>query len=282
MGKKLWKLRRIVQFGLFLLGGKWLAIGFLRCPFAVPFISCTSCPLVDCPGRWLQPFYIAGILILGFFTGRSFCGWACPMGFVQDALGAVPKPRATQHGTWFGKVDRVLKWLKWPALIFVLWAYWHFTYAAPGRPYPYVVRSTHYLSIEPLRVAAALGNPAYVIRYVIFAVAIIGALVVTRFWCRYLCPLGALLGLLNKVSLFKIGIVPDKCTRCHACLRACPMDTGPSSTDCTVCTDCLNECPVSAIVGANRLQKVATWPEEEIEEPEEPVARPGEEEMELL
>ncbi|MBC7288540.1 MAG: 4Fe-4S binding protein [Armatimonadetes bacterium] len=281
MGRKLWLPRRLIQFGLFLLGGKWLAVGFLRCPFAVPFVSCTSCPLAECPGRWLQPFYIAGILVLGFFTGRGFCGWACPMGFVQDALGAASKPRATQHGC-FQRADRILKWLKWPALLFALWAYWHLTFTAPGRPYPYIVRSDHYLSPAPLRVASSLGDPAYAVRYVLFAVAIVGGLVVSRFWCRYLCPLGALLGLLNKASIFKLGIVPERCTRCHACLRACPMDTGPSTIDCTMCTDCINECEQGAIVGADRLKRMASWPEEQVEEPLEPVARPGEERMDLL
>ncbi len=281
MGKKMWLARRIVQFALFFLGGKWLAVGFLRCPFAVPFVSCTSCPLTDCPGRWLQPFYIAGIAILAFFTGRGFCGWACPMGFLQDGLGALPKPAATRSHSRFDRIDRWLKLLKWPALAFVIWAYFTYNYTQ-ARPYPYVVRSPDYLSLEPLRVASSLGFAAYAIRYVIFAVAILGALVVVRFWCRYLCPLGAILGLINKLSLFKLGIIPERCQRCHSCLEVCPTNTTPSSVDCTWCMDCLNECPTTAIVAADRLKRLARRPEEKLEEPPEPPARPGEEELELL
>jgi polyferredoxin len=285
--------RRVVQFGLFFLAGKWLAVGFLRCPYAVPFMGCLSCPLTDCPGRWLQPFYIAGIAILGFFTGRGFCGWACPMGFLQDAFGVIPKPRATSQpltignagslnpSTWFGRLDRVLKWLKWPALLLVLWVYakLHFT---EGRPYPYVVFSSHYLSLHPLHVALALGNPVYIVRVVIFVAALLGALVVVRFWCRYLCPLGALLGVLNRVSLFKMGIVPERCHSCGDCLKVCPMATTPSSVDCTWCTDCLSECSKGAIVVGNRLQRLAQVPgQEALQDSGDVPARPqyGQEEL---
>ncbi len=280
MRKAMWLPRRIVQFGLFFLGGKWLAVGFLRCPFAVPFISCTSCPLADCPGRWLQPFYIAGIIILAFFTGRGFCGWACPMGFVQDALGAAPKPKATRK-PWFFKLDKALKWLKWLMLIVVLWLYWHYN-LTDHRPYPYVVRTGHYISLHPLAVAARLGYSAYIVRYIIFAVAIIGALIVVRFWCRYLCPLGAILGLANRVSLFKIGILSERCKGCDACLAVCPTDTTPSSVDCTWCMDCVNECPDDAIVVGHRLIRLARRPGEAVEEPEETPVQPGREELELL
>lgn len=281
MGRKMWLPRRLVQFALFFVGGKWLAIGFLRCPFAVPFISCTSCPLAECPGRWLQPFYILGIVLLAFFTGRGFCGWACPMGFVQDALGAARKPRATAPRSTFARFDRLLKWLKWPVLFLVLWLYAHYN-LAPSRPYPYVVRSSHYLSLEPLQVAASLGNPAFAIRYVIFAIAIVGALLVVRFWCRYFCPLGAILGLANRLSLFKMGVVSDRCRQCYTCLDACPMATTPSSTDCTWCTDCMNECEHRAIVVGHRLQHLARSPDDRPEEPEEMPVRPGEEQMDLL
>jgi len=74
-----------------------------------------------------------------------------------------------------------------------------------------------------------------------------------RFWCRYLCPLGGLLGLLSKVALFR-PVVRPACNRCGHCTRACRLDaidTGAGydivPSECTVCLDCLAACPESGI-----------------------------------
>jgi ferredoxin len=73
-----------------------------------------------------------------------------------------------------------------------------------------------------------------------------------RFWCRYLCPLGGLLGLISKVSLFR-PVVGRACNRCAQCVGVCRLDAIESSRDyeivsseCTVCLDCQASCPQSA------------------------------------
>jgi ferredoxin len=80
-----------------------------------------------------------------------------------------------------------------------------------------------------------------------------------RFWCRYLCPLGALLGLLGKIGLVRRQ-VNDSCTQCNACARACPTGTiqrewnyASDPGECTMCLECLAACPVDAIEFPARL-----------------------------
>ena len=63
--------RRISQVAFFVLTGEWLAVGWLRCPYGAPFVSCASCPLGDCPGRWLQPWFIGIAALSGLLAGRA-------------------------------------------------------------------------------------------------------------------------------------------------------------------------------------------------------------------
>jgi MauM/NapG family ferredoxin protein len=85
-----------------------------------------------------------------------------------------------------------------------------------------------------------------------------------RFWCRYLCPLGALLGLLSKVSLLR-PMIPASCNRCGHCVSACSVDAIRSdngyeieSAECIVCLDCLAACPESSIRFRPALETPAT------------------------
>jgi ferredoxin-type protein NapH len=78
-----------------------------------------------------------------------------------------------------------------------------------------------------------------------------GAVLVARFWCRYLCPVGPI-GLMNRISVVAISLDSTKCTGCKECLRVCPMgldkleDIGYSS-DCIVCGRCVDACETGAL-----------------------------------
>jgi len=91
----------------------------------------------------------------------------------------------------------------------------------------------------------------------IFMIFIVGAVAIPRFWCRYLCPMGALSSLFNKSSLLSIKKDHVKCTKCEVCADVCPTrvrmvvdedeDTRVVDTNCTFCLDCIEACPDKAL-----------------------------------
>jgi polyferredoxin len=84
------------------------------------------------------------------------------------------------------------------------------------------------------------------------ALTIVLAILISRFWCRYLCPLGAIAGALNKVGILTIKWDKEKCKKCNTCLDVCTMgitkteDIG-TSTDCILCGRCVEACPEKAL-----------------------------------
>jgi polyferredoxin len=84
------------------------------------------------------------------------------------------------------------------------------------------------------------------------AVVLVLFVLVGRFWCRFLCPMGAVLGLFNPVSILKVRVDFDKCNHCEECLSVCPakiekVEDIQSCTDCTRCGRCMESCQNDAI-----------------------------------
>ena len=86
-----------------------------------------------------------------------------------------------------------------------------------------------------------------------------------RPFCKYLCPLGAIYGLMNRVALVRLHCAPERCTHCGACARACPMQADPAaqpdSPECIRCGKCVGVCPTEALrCGVRQLGKTADKP----------------------
>ncbi|MBP3329744.1 MAG: 4Fe-4S binding protein [Clostridia bacterium] len=234
----------------------------------VPGLNCYSCPgaLGSCPIGSLQAtlsdrnykfaFYVLGFLmIVGAFFGRFVCGWLCPFGLVQDLLYKIPFFRKLRKLPG----DKFLKWFKYVILavfvillpLFAVDAFgqgspWFCEYICPsgtlGAGIPLVVLN------EGLR--SVIGW-LYAWKVAILAVLIFLSILVYRPFCRYLCPLGAIYGLFNPISLYRYKIDSEKCTKCGACQKACKLDIktfeNPNSTECIRCGDCIKSCPHNAI-----------------------------------
>lgn len=189
-------------------------------------------------------FIFVAVLALGLLLKKAFCSWLCPVGTLSEALwklGAKLLGRNRRPPRW---VDYPLRSLKYLLLAFFLWAAWRMDGEALAG----------FLD-SPFNVVADLRMYLFFLRLSGFALGVILVLallsmVIQNFWCRYLCPYGALLGALSLLSPLRITRAKASCIDCGLCTKACPSGIQVhqagrvGSDECTACYRCVEACPV--------------------------------------
>ena len=229
-----------------------------------PGINCYSCPgaIGACPLGALQDsfsagkstlFYVGGILLLyGVLFGRMICGWLCPFGLVQDLLYKVKTPKLKKN-----PVTRLLSCLKYVILVFFALIV-PVMYAARNLPLPgfckYICPAG---TIEGgLLLLSNKANESYFSmlgglftwKFLLMVSIVVGCLFIFRLFCRFICPLGAIYSLFNKVSIFGIRLDRGKCVDCGLCRAHCKVDIRHvGDRECISCGDCIDACPTKAI-----------------------------------
>lgn len=232
-----------------------------------PGLNCYSCPgaAAACPLGALQnalvnsgariPYYVFGILLLyGFLFGRWICGFLCPFGLIQDLLHKIKTPKLRKS-----KVTRVLSYFKYVILAVFVFLF-PLVYALRESFYPLPAFCKYICPAGTLLGAGGLlSNPAnesmlsmlgplFTWKFVLLVVFIVGAVFIYRFFCRFFCPLGAIYGLFNKISLLGMKVEKDKCTDCGLCVGKCRMDIRHvGDHECISCGECISACPTAAI-----------------------------------
>ena len=232
----------------------------------VPGLNCYSCPGATgaCPigafqavvgsSKFRFSYYITGTLILlGVLLGRFICGFLCPFGFFQELLHKIPGKKFST------KKLKPLRYLKYGILLVFVMLLPVVAANELGMGDPYfckylcpqgVLEGAIPLSIANSGIRAALGT-LFSWKLGILVTVSIGSILFYRPFCKWLCPLGAVYALLNKVSLFQMQVDKEKCVSCGACARSCKMDVditkSPNHTECIRCGMCIKACPTSAI-----------------------------------
>ena len=227
--------------------------------------------------RLAMPFVLVPMLILGLTVvlGRFFCGMLCPMGVTVDVADKFIRPKTKDPAK---KPPEVLKQLKYQILLFILGAAMlGVSLVFLASPLPLITRFCGLIvypalclvsdramaAVRPLAnhfditslAYAVIPRPRFDLQWVtlLFFIVIFGlAFYSPRFWCRYLCPSGAVFALISRRPFLRRQ-VSDKCTECALCQKRCPMGAighDPLVTDhseCIVCETCARICPEGAV-----------------------------------
>jgi NAD-dependent dihydropyrimidine dehydrogenase PreA subunit len=183
---------------------------------------------------------LLGVLVVALIFRRSFCGLICPMGTIQELFARLGKKIFGRRLEIPAAIDRPARYLKYVVLALTVL----FTIKAGElviRPYdPWA--AYHHLSSADLLTEFLIG-------FIVLAITLIGSLMYDRFFCKYACPMGAFLGIISKLSVFKIRRNESTCISCKACDKACPVNIKVSeqkvvdSAECIDCAECVNVCP---------------------------------------
>ncbi|MDF2654811.1 MAG: 4Fe-4S ferredoxin [Bacillota bacterium] len=234
----------------------------------LPGLNCYSCPgaLGSCPIGSLQAvlasrnfsisFYLTGFfLLVGTLLGRIVCGWLCPFGLIQDLIYRIPFLRKIKKVPG----DRVLRFVKYGILLVfvILLPMFVVDIVGQGEPWfcKWICPSGTLMAGWPLvfrneGIQQAVGL-LFLWKNAILFLFIFLSVIIYRPFCKYICPLGAIYGLFNRVSFIRLRIDRSRCVHCHACTRACKMNVqveeNPDSMECIRCGSCVSACGQKAL-----------------------------------
>jgi len=281
--------RRVVQFCCFLLLNA-VVFGFGPWPILLPIVQSPGVPqktvsdalsalqvmLYQGIFPWLP---IASFLLTTVILGRALCGWVCPFGFIQDLLGYIKKRHIQVSLRTHGGMVKV-KYGILGVVLFISATLAISLAAGVGKSYETAIgvfAPAPFNALSPADtlfailprmvlmvvyapealIAGILSDPLFWVRLAIMIAIVVLAAYVPRSWCRYFCPVGALLAVLNRFSFLGLKRDPLRCTRagCRMCVDACPMMVRIlelpwekfTDSECIYCLKCVDACPTRAI-----------------------------------
>jgi len=275
-----------------LAGVGWLIpiFGYIPLPFVMPHgnPAGTGIGFFDAimllGSAGIFPFLALGVLLLvPCLVGRSFCGWVCPFGFVQDLCALTPVRKRNPSRQLNETLSDIKYVILGITLLFTIWlgittflgtdeplrnalgpfatAFW--SVLSPAATFfviiPHLALQGHLSPYITDWWKMGLWQPLLWLRIIFLAIILALAIVVRRPYCRWICPVGALMGIFSRFSLLGISRRPAECLgeACESrrCQNECPMGVRVMeapwgrlySGSCILCLDCKAKCPHDAI-----------------------------------
>ena len=205
-------------------------------------------------------FLLVTFVAIAFLFRKAFCSWLCPIGTLSEMLAAAGRKIFRRNFVIPKWLDIPLRGLKYLLLGFFVWAVTSMSaYALAAfmhSPYGLIA------DVKMLNFFRHMDETGLIV----IGILVLGSVLVQNFWCRYLCPYGALLGVASILSPLRIRRTPSACIDCAKCAKACPANlpvdklVAIKSAECTGCLECTAVCPAEGALGVHLPQAVRRQP----------------------
>ncbi|MCT8137703.1 4Fe-4S binding protein [Anaerobacillus sp. CMMVII] len=209
----------------------------------------------------------AGLVLFTFFVGsgiifkRIFCSWMCPIGTISEFVGNIGKKIFKRNYN----PPRWLTWFLYPLKYLILFFFVKAILIDMPAFFAYEFLNSTYNKISDVKMMLFFLNISGV-AFTVILVLLLLSLFIKNFWCRFLCPYGAFIGLGSIFTLTKFRRNEASCIDCKACTRACPngIDVATKKAvltpECTACMQCVEACPVKDTLDMTvATKKVNKW-----------------------
>jgi len=193
-------------------------------------------------------FLLVAFVTISFLFRKTFCSWLCPVGTLSEYLWKRGRKLFRGNLRLPRKLDVAMRGLKYLLLVFFLWAVYNMS---PNdingflqSPYGLIA------DVKMLNFFRNLGEAGLIVIGTLMLLSV----VIQNFWCRYLCPYGALMGLASLLSPLRVTRNAESCIDCAKCAKACPSYLPVDqlvvikSAECTGCLECVAVCPAEKVL----------------------------------
>lgn len=183
-------------------------------------------------------------VVISLFLKKGFCSWICPFGLLSEYLTKI-------HKKIFDRQFKLPKWLDYPLRSLKYLLLFFFVYAVFWEMDIFSIKQfiySPYNRVADIKMLYFFTKMDDMTMWILILLVLF-SLAIPYFWCRYLCPYGALLGILSWFSPYKINRNPDTCIACEECTLTCPSkimvhkSKTVFSDECHACLQCVDVCP---------------------------------------
>jgi polyferredoxin len=207
-------------------------------------------------------FIFIAIVAVSLLLKKAFCSWLCPIGTLSESLWMLGKKLFKRNIT-------VPRWLDYPLRLLKYFLFGYFAWSISQMDISSLAKFIHspYNKVADIKMYLFFAEISTFAVWTIVILMVL-SIIIKNFWCRFLCPYGALLGMISWLSPLKITRNKTTCIDCELCTKACPSSINVHSAgrvwsdECMGCLECVQVCPVKDTLDVRisaKSKPMPTW-----------------------